>query len=65
LGLNTVFTLIAVFTNPLLTELAKADALYITMLLFRPAVILPSETWGTNGILLLINGSPVDFTTDF
>ncbi|MFW9951145.1 MAG: hypothetical protein ACFFKA_13585 [Candidatus Thorarchaeota archaeon] len=60
LGLNTLFTLIAVYTTP---GFPTSEIMLIIMLIFGPAAVFPSEAWGTNGILQLLNTT--DFFADF
>ena len=57
LGLNTLFTLIFVFTT---TGFPTNDALYITALIFAPITVFPTEAWAS-GIASLI--LPTDIVT--
>jgi len=56
LGLNTVFTLIAVFTAGI------TDIMLIITMIFAPIFVFPGAAWSTNGIIPLL--SSADFFTD-
>ena len=57
LGLNTVFTLITVFT------VGITDIIYIITMIFAPIFTFPGAAWSTNGIIPLLTSA--DFFTDF
>ena len=60
LGLNTVFTLIAVFT---VAGFPITDILFIITTIFAPIFTFPGAAWSTNGIVPLLTST--DFFTDF
>jgi hypothetical protein len=57
LGLNTVFTLIAVFTAGI------TDIMLIITMIFAPIFTFPGAAWSTEGIVPLLTSA--DFFTDF
>ena len=57
LVLNTVFTLISVFT------VGITDIMLIITMIFAPIFTFPGAAWSTNGIIPLL--SSADFFTDF
>ena len=60
LGLNTVFTLIAVFT---VAGFPTTDIMLIITMIFAPIFTFPGAAWSTNGIIPLLTST--DFFTDF
>lgn len=60
LGLNTLFTLIAVFT---VAGFPTTDILYIVATIFAPISTFPGAAWSTNGIVPLLTST--DFFIDF
>lgn len=60
LGLNTVFTLIAVFT---VVGFPTTDIMLIITMIFAPIFTFPGAAWSTNGIVPLLTSA--DFFTDF
>ncbi len=58
-GLNTVFTLIAMFTVPGF----HINIMVITNMIFAPIFTFPGAAWSTNGIVPLLTST--DFFTDF
>lgn len=60
LGLNTVFTLIAVFT---VSGFPTTDTILIITMIFAPIFTFPGAAWATNGIVPLLTST--DFFTDF
>ena len=60
LGLNTVFTLIAVFT---VVGFPTTDIMLIITMIFAPIFTFPGAAWSTEGIIPLLTS--VDFFTDF
>ena len=59
LGLNTVFTLIAVFTTP---GFPTTDIMLIITMIFTPIYTFPGAAWSTDGIVPLL--SSTDLFTD-
>ena len=59
MGLNTVFTLIAMFTVPGF----PTNIMLIMTTLFEPIFTFPGAAWSTNGIVPLLTST--DFFTDF
>ncbi len=60
LGLNTVFTLIAVFT---VAGFPTTDIMLIITSIFAPIFTFPGAAWSSNGIVPLLTST--DFFTDF
>ena len=60
LGLNTVFTLIAVFT---VAGFPTTDTMLIVTMIFAPIFTFPGAAWSSNGIVPLLTST--DFFTDF
>jgi len=60
LGLNTVFTLIAMFT---VAGFPTTDIMLIITMIFAPIFTFPGAAWATNGIVPLLTST--DFFTDF
>jgi hypothetical protein len=60
LGLNTIFTLIAVFT---VVGFPTTDIMLIITMIFAPIFTFPGAAWSTEGIIPLLTS--VDFFTDF
>jgi len=60
LGLNTVFTLIAVFT---VAGFPTTDSMLIVTMIFAPIFTFPGAAWSSNGIVPLLTST--DFFTDF
>jgi len=60
LGLNTVFTLIAVFT---VVGFPTTDIMLIITMIFAPIFTFPGAAWSTDGIIPLLTS--IDFFTDF
>jgi len=60
LGLNTVFTLIAVFT---VVGFPTTDIMLIITMIFAPIFTFPGAAWSTEGIIPLLTS--IDFFTDF
>ena len=59
-GLNTVFTLIAVFT---VENFPTTDTMLIITMIFAPIFTFPGAAWSTEGIVPLLTST--DFFTDF
>jgi len=59
LGLNTVFTLFAVFTVP---GFPTTDIMFIITMIFAPIFTFPGAAWTTSGILPLL--TTTDLLTD-
>ena len=59
LGLNTVFTLFAVFT---VSGFPTTDIMLIITMIFAPIFTFPGEAWATSGILPLL--ATTDIVTD-
>jgi hypothetical protein len=60
LGLNTVFTLVAVFT---VVGFPTTDIILIITMIFAPIFTFPGAAWSTEGIIPLLTST--DFLTDF
>ncbi len=60
LGLNTVFTLVAVFT---VVGFPTTDIMLIITMIFAPIFTFPGAAWSTEGIIPLLTST--DFLTDF
>ncbi len=60
LGLNTVFTLVAVFT---VVGFPTTDIMLIITMIFAPIFTFPGAAWSTEGIIPLLTST--DFFTDF
>jgi len=60
LGLNTIFTLIAVFT---VASFPTTDIMLIITMIFAPIFTFPGAAWSTDGIIPLLTST--DFFTDF
>jgi len=60
LGLNTIFTLIAVFT---VAGFPITDTMLIVTSIFAPIFTFPGAAWSTDGIVPLLTSA--DFLTDF
>ena len=56
LGLNTVFTLVAVFT---VAGFPTTDIMLIITMIFAPIFTFPGEAWSTSGILPLLTTTDI------
>ena len=59
LGLNTVFTLVAVFT---VAGFPTTDIMLIITMIFAPIFTFPGAAWSTSGIIPLLTST--DILTD-